>query len=419
MNPYKGTKLNARYSAILRETCACPAAENPTSPKISCESYRSNSKLRSADFFYQWLEGMRGEEKALPKVGYFCNIVPDELITACGAHPVRLCNIGRQAAEEGEKLLTSDVCALLRASAASVISEVEQGLDLLIVPAACDGKMKLAELLSPYIEVFFLDIPRNSDYLRNADIWEERYMELFELLRKRYGPKTGRKEIIAACREANKRTDVFRDISAFRGEKPGIISAYDYFAMTSASFSMRASLWTSRADALYREAEEVHRSSGDASGDAGEKKKVLLSGSPIILPSDTILDVLAETGCEIVADTLCSSYGRLYDPVQIDEDTERGIMRSLALKHIAASMCPCFVGVEKLLDRICEIVEEGHLDGVIYQSLRLCQGFQMLSALIRNVMKDRAIPTLCIQVDPCVDDRAQIRTRIEAFLEIL
>ncbi len=415
MSPYKGTKLNTRYSTVLRESCMCPATERQASRKTSCERYTRTANLKGAHFFYQWLEGCNREEKSLPKVGYFCNLVPDELIIACGAHPVRLCNIERQAAEEGEKLLTADVCALLRASAASVISCKEEGLDLLIVPAACDGKMKLAELLSPYIDVFFLDIPRNSDYLRNADIWENRYMELFEMLRKRYQPKTGRKEILMACKDVNKRTEIFRDIYAFRREKPGVISAYDYFAMTSASFSMPASLWSYRADALYREAQEAQCSSGDKS----RKKKVLLAGSPVILPSDTVLDVLAETDCEIVADTLCSSYGRLYDPVQIDEDTERGIMRSLALKHIAASMCPCFVGVEKLLDRICEIVEEGHLDGVIYQSLRLCQGFQMLSALIRNVMKDRAIPTLCLQVDPCVDDRAQLRTRIEAFLEIL
>gem|GEM_PF-5959176 len=92
MNSDKRTKLNTRYSAILRETCASPAAEGTASPRVSCESYRSTSKRRSTDFFYQWLEGMHRGEKALPKVGYFCNIVPDELITACGAYPVRLCN---------------------------------------------------------------------------------------------------------------------------------------------------------------------------------------------------------------------------------------------------------------------------------------------------------------------------------------
>jgi benzoyl-CoA reductase/2-hydroxyglutaryl-CoA dehydratase subunit BcrC/BadD/HgdB len=415
MCPDKKTKLSQRYSSILRESVT-PSAEQAAAPeKASCERYRSASTMNSMRVFHDWLEGRRGEQGKLPQVGYFCNIVPDEIITACGANPVRLCSIERSAALEGEKLLTADVCALLRASACAVSSFPEGNLDLLIVPAACDGKMKLAELLSSCVEVYFLDIPRSSDYMSNADIWEERYLELFDILRKRYRQKAARKELVAACREANRRTDTFREIFSFRREKPGIISAYDYFSMTSASFSMPAGQWASETEKVLKEAKEQAGSTDEKI----KKKKVLLAGSPIILPSDNILDVLAGTDCDIVADTLCSAYGRLYDPVQIDEDTERGIMRSLALKHIAASMCPCFLGVEKLLDRICEMVEEGRLDGVIYQSLRLCQGFQMLSNLIRNVMKERSIPALCIQVDPCVDDRAQQRTRIEAFLELL
>ena len=132
-----------------------------------------------------------------------------------------------------------------------------------------------------------------------------------------------------------------------------------------------------------------------------------------------LLEILQDVGCDVSADTLCSAYGRFYDPVKIDEETQAGILRALSLKYIAASMCPCFLGIDKLIDYIIDTVGEYSLDGVIYYNLRLCQVFELQVGLIRHILKENNIPSLAIKTDLGREDTGQLKTRIEAFLEML
>ncbi|MDQ7821288.1 MAG: 2-hydroxyacyl-CoA dehydratase family protein [Candidatus Eremiobacteraeota bacterium] len=374
------------------------------------EHYREKSRLKSSAFFYEVLAG--GIHDSRKRVGYFCNLVPDELIIACGALPVRLCSHDPCWAKCGEALLSPDLCPALKSTAGEFAGKAVGDLDLLIVPAACDGKAKLAELLSPFVEICFLDIPRDSDYLASAGHWEERYRALFGFLRKRYQVKAGRKDLLRACDAVNKRTSVFRKIYRLRASQAGAVSTFDYFIMAQASFHVDPLLWSEKAGALLEEALGAGR-------EEEKGKRIVLAGSPVLFPSFKVLEVLEEARCHVAADTICSTYGRLYDPVQVDEETELGILRSLALKHIAASMCPCLIGVSKLLDRIIDLTGEYRLDGVVYHSLHLCQVFEMQSSLVRQVLKERAMPFLSLQADFAPGDKEQLRTRVEAFMEMI
>jgi benzoyl-CoA reductase/2-hydroxyglutaryl-CoA dehydratase subunit BcrC/BadD/HgdB len=193
------------------------------------------------------------------------------------------------------------------------------------------------------------------------------------------------------------------------------MNAYDYFIIGNTSFFTDAALWTKNAKILYEELKG--RKNTAATGPAG--KRVLLAGSPLIFPNYKLLDILESAGCHVSAELTCSSYGRLYDPAVIDEETESGIIRALCLKYVSASMCPCFIGMKKLADRARENVMEHALDGVIYHTLRLCQVFDMQTVFLRQRMKDSGIPFLSVKTDLSSEDTGQLKTRIEAFLEMM
>ncbi len=389
-------------------------------PDISpiVQRYAQNSNLKSSNFFYDTLlKRSISLDYGIPKkpvVGYFCNLVPEEVISAAGAIGVRLCSSDDACAHIGEEIIPGDFCSMIKSSCGALFTRRYDNLDLVVVPAACDGKLKLAEVLSPFKEVYFLDLPRDSDYLKNAEIWTQKYSQFAEFLRKRYNARANREDLLNACKLTNKRTDIFRKIYSLRASHPGIINAFDYFAIASASFVCEADIWSAYAEKFYKEAECLTGKGPDFKG-----KKILLAGSSIIFPNYKILDILNELGCDISADTTCSAYGRMYDPVEIDEDTQDGILRALSLKYIAASMCPCFLGVDKLIDRVVEISREHSLDGVIYHNFRLCQVFEMQSFALRHILKDRGLPFLFIKTDLGKEDTGQIKTRIEAFLEML
>lgn len=393
--------------------------DNNISQTKMLENYSLKSKLKSMKFFYDAVStgiGGRylssGREKT---VGYFCNLVPEEVIIAAGCIPVRLCSEDQSCVSAGESIVPGDICPLIKSVCGAAITNGFEGVDLLVVPAACDGKIKLAEILSPYKDVYFLDLPKDSDYMKNADIWTDKYGQFSEFLSKRYNKKITRKELSEACRLTNKRTEIYRKIYKFRAENPGVMSSYDYFIMSYASFFGGIKEWIENAEKLYKELAVA----GKPDFPAGKPKRILLSGSPIIFPNYKILEIIEDAGCDISADTLCSSYGRMYDPVVIDEETDSGILRAIALKYVSASMCPCFLGIKKLADRIIETAEEYKLDGVIYHNLRLCQVFEIQTFLIRQKLKERGIPFISIKTDFSKEDTGQLKTRIEAFIEML
>ncbi|MCX8083245.1 MAG: 2-hydroxyacyl-CoA dehydratase family protein [bacterium] len=374
------------------------------------ERYRKLSNLKTMDFFYNVVA-----EKNIPKdsqvVGYFCNSVPEELIMAVGAVPLRLCNQDLHCAEAGEEIIPGDICPVIKAICGSFDEYIKA--DIIVIPATCDGKVKLAEILSPaFKNIYFIDIPRNSDYTKSIELWESAYLKFYEYLKDRFKAKPTRKDLLSACKTANERTKIFRKIYQLRGEKTGVINSFDYFTLTSASFLLPAKDWTEKAEVLYREMinEKIERD---------YKKRILLTGSPVIFPNFKILEIMEDAKCYIGADILCSAYGHLFDPVEVDEETESGIIRALTLKYIAPSICPCFLGVDKLLNAVLENVEKYSIDGVVYYNLRLCNVFEMDIPVLRSVLKNKGIPFLALKTDFSREDAGQLKTRLEAFMEML
>lgn len=94
-------------------------------------------------------------------------------------------------------------------------------------------------------------------------------------------------------------------------------------------------------------------------------------------------------------------------------------MRGLALRHFSATLCPCFVDSADSIDRVLELVEDYSARGVIAHNLRLCQLIDMETLRLRPVLRDRQIPFLSIHTDLSQEDREQIKTRAEAFLEMM
>lgn len=383
--------------------------------KPELQEYQRKSEIPSMENFYKAIENFENEKTwntTKPSVGYFCSIIPEEIILACNLHPVRLCCEDQVCARYGEEIAPGDICCVVKSICGEFYSRAYENIKLIIVPGTCDPKTKLAELLSPLKEIYFLDPGRDSDYLKNADIWEDRYIRLFEFLKGRFHQNAGRKELISACHKTNKRTDIFRSIYQLRIGYPNSISVFDYYIMIYASFFMDVDTWNNFAEKVYTHAFESKKASNN-------KPRILLAGSPVIFPNFKVIDVLEKSGLSMAADIQCTSFGRFFNPVKIDEDTESGIIRALTLKNIAGSICPCLLNLEKLTNLIIDTVNQYNLDGVIYYNLRLCQVFEVQTAIIRQILKQRNIPFLSIKTDLGKEDTGQLKTRLEAFREMI
>jgi len=415
MSFIKGELFKDEYRAPVERLAASLPPIAATEASAAAERWERSGLPAMRPFYERLAKGVTGGAPAArPRVGYLCNLVPEEFLLAAGCTPLRLCSQDLVCASAGDKILPAETCSLLKSVGGAFFGTLPPDLDLVIVPATCDGKTRIAELLNLKCPVYILDLPRNPSFPESTARAAQSFAELWQFLKKRYGLRHPRQRLRDACEQTNRRTALFRRIFEFRAAAPGAINAGDYFAMASASFMMLPDDWAAAAAAVLAEAA---RRAPPVSGPA--RRKLLLAGSPIIFPNGKILEITAEAGGYIAADLLCSAFGRLYDPVVIEEDGEGELVRAIAAKTIAPSLCPCYPGINKIADRMIDMVGRYALAGIIYYQLRLCQVVDLQAGALRQILKERGIPALFIKTDLGGEDRGQLKTRVEAFLEMI
>ena len=95
------------------------------------------------------------------------------------------------------------------------------------------------------------------------------------------------------------------------------------------------------------------------------------------------------------------------------------LMRAVAETALLPTPCPCFVRGEDRVNRILEFAEAYAVEGAIYHNLRLCTLFQFETPAVRDALREVGVPMLDLQTDYTAEDTEQLRTRVQAFLEML
>ena len=81
--------------------------------------------------------------------------------------------------------------------------------------------------------------------------------------------------------------------------------------------------------------------------------------------------------------------------------------------------CACFTPNPGRVEDIIRLAEEYHADGVIDCNLKFCGLYDIEKKTVAEALKEKGIPVLSLETDYEDSDAGQLRTRIEAFVEML
>lgn len=346
-------------------------------------------------------------------VGTYCNFVPEALVYALGARPVRLCSGDREAARAGEEQFPRDGCSLAKACLGQALGNdpLFARLDLLVLPTSCDAKTKLGALLAEHKPVYVMQLPRAKSTRNATRLWLEEVWALVARLEKLAGRGLTRAALEEAIARLNVREHAFRRFLALRMRVPSAVTGEEALLVTNASFTDDPARWTAQLERLCEEREA--RPAG------ARRPRLLLTGAPLIHPHLKLMRLIEEAGAEIAIDELCSGTQRLYDPIVFRDPSLRAMVESVAEKHLLPSTCPCFADGTDRLKRVRELAEQYQVDGVVYHSLRVCPPFDLEAVTMLRALKEDGLPCLHLTTDYAQDDTEQIRTRVAAFLEML
>jgi benzoyl-CoA reductase/2-hydroxyglutaryl-CoA dehydratase subunit BcrC/BadD/HgdB len=354
-------------------------------------------------------------------VGTLCVFAPPEIIMAAGAQHVRLCSGFHEPVFSANELLGEvGLCPLVRSVLGSKMVKSNpyfELCDFLVAPATCDGKMKLGEILTDYIPVLMLNVPRIKEGFITHKSWLEEIKFFARKMESLTGNRITMKSLSTAIERYQRAQNAWHKLSHLRKGDRVPLWGRDALMISQVTAYEDIDRWTTNLEKLNVELENMVKNNQFV-GNADDPR-IMLAGSPLIWPNWKIPNIIEESNAIIVADELCSAQRLFYDPVVVDENTVNDMYRAIAERYLYPCTCPCFSPNNERCELILNKIKEYKIDGVVFHVLKGCHLNSIEATRIDQLLQKNNIPMLKIESEYDEGDVEQIRTRVEAFLEII
>jgi benzoyl-CoA reductase/2-hydroxyglutaryl-CoA dehydratase subunit BcrC/BadD/HgdB len=148
------------------------------------------------------------------------------------------------------------------------------------------------------------------------------------------------------------------------------------------------------------------------------KKRIMITGTPMALPNWKLHSIIESLNAQIVVEETCT--GTRYFENEVDEngDTLEDLIGNIADRYMKIN-CACFTPNTGRIDDIIKYAGEYNVDGVIDANLSFCHTYAVEHRAVEKALKEQNIPVMQIETDYSTEDSGQIKTRVEAFLEMI
>ncbi|WP_037029262.1 double-cubane-cluster-containing anaerobic reductase [Psychrilyobacter atlanticus] len=350
-------------------------------------------------------------------VGTFCTYTPKELIYAAGAVPVSLCSLSEETIPAAEKHLPKNLCPLIKASYGYALTDKCPYMyfsDMIVGETTCDGKKKMYELLGELKDTYVMQLPQTQDKERGLDLWKEEISRFKEKLEKKFETSISKEKISEAISQINDERKLLKEFYSLGKLTPPPLSGYEmHKVLNGVSYTFDKKLQNEKIREIIENLKEIDRN--NSSKVSVKAPRILITGCPIGGVAEKIIKPIEDAGAVVVTYENCGGAKNL-DRL-VDETIEP--IQALAEKYLSI---PCSVmspntDREDLLKRL---IEEYQVDGVVEVILQACHTYSVETHMIKRVVtKEKDVPYMSLETDYSIGDTGQIKTRIEAFIEML
>ncbi len=358
------------------------------------------------------------KETGAKVAGVYCLFAPTELVRAAGAIPVSLCGKKEAPIAAAEKTLPPNLCPLIKSSYGYAVTDTcpfFAASDFILGETTCDGKKKMFELMGRIKPLHLMHLPYDTSGGHALDFWRQEMIRLKDFLEEQTGHVI---EVQALNRQIKLQNEVRRllwRISRYSTAEAVPLSGLDMMTvMESKSSCYDLDAYAGLLRGLIEELEVL-----SAAGISVQRKaapRLLLTGCPVGKGSHKVLQLVEECGGVIVSMENCT--GIKGQDLLVEEDTADPL-QALARRYLQTP-CSCMTPNEGRLQLIQTLVEEYRVQGVVDLTWQCCHTYNVESFVIKELVeKHWNLPFLHIETDYSASDTEPLRTRIEAFLELI
>lgn len=352
-------------------------------------------------------------------IGYFCCYTPLEMMTAAGLVPYRIMGDTREPTTVADSYLDTNFCPYVRSCFDIAMKGRYDFLDGFVWPSACDNLINLAEvwtynMIPPYF--FPLDVPHVPDELA-LGFFKEEVGSLKASLERLTGRDITSEGLIEAIKLHNENRALLRELYELRKGEPPLIGGSEVTQILVGVMSLPVGEANEMLRAIIEEVRGRH------DGPQPRSARLLISGNE--LDDSTLIEVVEECGANVVTDDLCIGTRFFWKDVETGGDPVEAISR----RYLGDIACPrTFRGggdltrgeeLDERFGHVRDFVRDFNVNGAIIYVLKYCDAEEWDVPDLRDYLQDMGIPVLHIEHDYSMAAVAPLRTRLQAFVEMV
>jgi len=127
-----------------------------------------------------------------------------------------------------------------------------------------------------------------------------------------------------------------------------------------------------------------------------------------------VVTAIEESGGVVIAYENCIGV----KPVELLVDEAEELYKAIADKYLQIG-CSVMSPNNNRYELLTRLVKEFKVDGVVEMVLQACHTYAVETTEIRKLMQKENMPFISVETDYSTSDTAQLKTRLEAFIEML
>jgi len=350
-------------------------------------------------------------------VGTYCIFAPQELIIAAGAVPVTLCSTKEEPIADGEKYLPRNFCPLIKSSYGFAITgkcAFFNNAEFIIGETTCDGKKKMFEMMGIFKPLVVLELPQSAGSEAQRQYWRAEIARCKAEIENRLHVTISDEKMTAAIRELNGERARMRELARLNTAIPAPLAATDMLKVIWArNFTFDRAAFNRELAELIAELKEMIAQGKGAAPETA--KRIIVTGVPTGVGSEKVIKILEESGAAVVYIENCAGMKQFLD----DVSPEGPPLEAIADKYLQTP-CSCMSPNSGRLELLVNLAKEYHAHGIVDITWTGCHTYNVESRILGDYLAGHGnIPFIQIETDYSQSDVGQIRTRIEAFLEMI
>ena len=355
------------------------------------------------------------KDKGRNVVGTFCTYTPKEVIYAADAIAVSLCSTNDETIPEAEKYLPKNLCPLIKSSYGFAITDKCPYMyfsDIIVGETTCDGKKKMYELLGEIKDTHVMQLPHSRNEFSIA-LWQNEIKELIKRLEKKFNVAITEEKLKESIKLCNEERKIIKEFFNLGKLIPSPIKGSDmHEALQASNYKFDRKLYMEEIKKLVDTLKEKHEKG--ESPFTKNTPRILITGCPTGGLVDKIIKQLEEVGSSVVCFENC--VGTKSFEMLVDESKDP--IEAIAERYLNIP-CSVMSPNDERMDIIKQYIDEYKIDGVVDVTLSACHTYAVESEKVRRTVEGCGKSYLQIETNYSNSDSGQLRTRLEAFVEML